>query len=91
MLIEVADNGRVLQTKVDGSVDDWVDNPTIVYPFASSRAHIEYRLKPKVTYYRVYLNLITSEFDTLVQGSTFPSKENMNGDCEWIHDFEIES
>ena len=92
MLIEVADNGREIQlrdkNKLGCGWSDLVSSPAVFY-FETDQ--YEYRLKPKVTYYRVYLNLITSEIDTLVLGSTFLPKETMNGDCEWIHDFEVES
>ena len=88
MLIEVADNGRELQRN---EVESWRDVDLEAY---NINVHREYRLKPKVTYYRAYKH---RGLETLDSASTpFPSVNSWlhdldSHDLEHIHDFEVES
>ena len=82
MLIEVAD-GRELQLKHSNGI--WCDlNLTDGYDINIGR---EYRLRPNVTYYRVYLD---SNHGLCVVGSDAPFS-GWTSKREIIKDFEIES
>ena len=86
MLIEVADNGRVLQRN---EVESWRDVDLEAY---NINVHREYRLKPKVTYYRAYTHrgLLTLDSSD-VPWEEFCTWKKMFDDnvVEFIHDFEV--
>lgn len=83
-LIEVADNGRVLQIDCSG---DWIEalRPEMYTPNIQFDLSCEYRLKPKVTYYRVYID----EDELLDVCSSDKPIPEWSGDNEIIKDFEV--
>ena len=90
-LIEVADNGRVLQLNLSGG---WGDNMSseLMSPNLSFDLSCEYRLKPKVTYYRLYrdkLEPIRSKSFVVLE-STKPFEPWTYGEeYKFLKDFEI--
>ena len=83
MLIEVGENGRVLQFNKNGnSFPSWYDYDwNSVIQFDIER--LEYRLKPKVTYYRVWRDGLGGLH---IDDATKPFPELVGE----IHNFEIE-
>jgi len=93
-LIEAADNGRVIQLRSKNKINcGWADLLASPGVFFFNTEQDEYRLKPKVTFYRVF------ECPDGTLGVDEDS-ENFDQFGEWtqgisgykhIHDFEIES
>jgi len=92
-LIEVADNGRVIELRDMNKITcGWsilLSSSEITF---FDTAKYEYRLKPKVTYYRAYMynGLLTLDSMDVPWNDVEQWKSDIGGDrSEHIHDFEI--
>ena len=93
MLIEVADNGREMQCRQYQNAIPSIWETVCVKTGAFSLGHYEYRLKPKVTYYRVYKDAsrYAKVFEQDYPFSAGKPWIEVYPDWTHIHDFEVES
>ena len=88
MLIEVADNGRVMQMNyIHKPKVDWIE----VNLMTLDLEDFEYRLKPKVTYYRAFTDY-DGEGRLCYSEEPFMDWDGWKGaKQEFVKDFEVES